>query len=185
LKDFVATRLQGARRYDRIAGFFSSSLLEVAGEALERKIRESVIKENLLDAVIGLPANLFYGTGIPAALMIFDKSRKSNGKGKVLFIDASRGFEQGTNQNILKEQDIEKIIYTYRKKSKLDKYSYLARFQEIQENEFNLNIPRYVDTFEEEEEVDIAAVQQEIDAIEEELVKTRTKMKPYLKELGC
>jgi type I restriction enzyme M protein len=150
----------------------------------EGKIRESVIKENLLDGVIGLPANLFYGTGIPATLMIFDKSREPYGKGKVLFIDASRGYEQGTNQNILREQDIEKIVDTYLKKSRIDKYSYVANFQEIEENEFNLNIPRYVDTFEEEEELDIAAVQQEIDKIEEELAKTRTKMKAYLKELG-
>jgi len=143
-----------------------------------------VIKENLLDAVIGLPANLFYGTGIPAALMIFDKSRKTSGKGKVLFIDASRGYEQGANQNILREQDLGKIVDTYRKKSRIDKYSYLAGYQEIEENEFNLNIPRYVDTFEEEEEIDIAAVQKEIDEIEAELAKTRTKMKAYLKDLG-
>jgi len=143
-----------------------------------------VIKENLLDAVIGLPANLFYGTGIPAALMIFDKSRKQNGKGKVLFIDGSRGYEQGTNQNILREKDIKKIVDTYRNKSRIDKYSYLARYQEIEENEFNLNIPRYVDTFEEEEEIDIVDVQKEINEIEAELAKTRTKMKAYLKELG-
>jgi len=150
----------------------------------EGKIREGVIRENLLDAVIGLPGNLFYGTGIPAALMIFDKSRKPNGRGKVLFIDSSREFAQNTNQNKLREQDIEKIVDTFRKRKAIEKYSYLTRYAEIKENEFNLNIPRYVDTFEPEPEIDIAAVQQEIDQIETELVKTQAKMKEYLKELG-
>jgi type I restriction enzyme M protein len=150
----------------------------------EGKIREAVIRENLLDGVIGLPANLFYGTGIPAALMIFDKSRKPNGKGKVLFIDASREFEQNTNQNKLRSQDIDKIVDTFQKRKIIDKYSYLATFAEIEENEFNLNIPRYVDTFEPEEEIDIAAVQLEIVQIEADLAETRKKMNKYLDELG-
>ena len=150
----------------------------------EGKIRETVIKENMLDAVIGLPANLFYGTGIPAVLLIFDKSRKVNGKGKVLFIDASREFQQHTNQNSLREQDIEKIVDTFRKKKMIDKYSHLASYAEIEENEFNLNIPRYVDTFEPEPEIDIVAVQKEIKEIEAKLVSTRRKMDSYLKELG-
>ncbi len=150
----------------------------------EGKIREAVLRENLLDAVIGLPPNLFYGTGIPAALMIFDKDRKTNGKGKVLFIDASREFEQGTNQNRLREQDIEKIVETFRKKKTTEKYSYLASYAEIEENGFNLNIPRYVDTFEPEPEIDIAAVQKEIEEIEARLRTTRKKMNQYLKELG-
>jgi len=150
----------------------------------EGKIREAVVKENLLEAVIGLPTNLFYGTGIPAALMIFDKSRKTNGKGKVLFIDASREFEQGTNQNRLREQDIEKIVDTFRKKETVEKYSYLASCAEIEENEFNLNIPRYVDTFEPEPEIDIFAVQKEIEEIEAKIATTRGRMDSYLKELG-
>ena len=150
----------------------------------EGKIRETVIRENLLDGVIGLPANLFYGTGIPAALMIFDKSRKPNGKGKVLFIDAGREFAQNTNQNKLRPQDIDKIVDTFQKRMTIDKYSYLASYAEIEENEFNLNIPRYVDTFEPEEEIDIAGVQQEIEQIEAELAETQTKMNCYLKELG-
>ena len=150
----------------------------------EGKIREAAIRENLLDAVIGLPANLFYGTGIPAALMIFDKSRKPNGKGKVLFIDAGREFAQNTNQNKLRPQDIDKIVDTFQKRKTIDKYSYLTSYAEIEENEFNLNIPRYVDTFEEEEEIDIAAVQQEIEQIETELAETQAQMNSYLKELG-
>jgi type I restriction enzyme M protein len=150
----------------------------------EGKIREAVVKENLFDAVIGLPPNLFYGTGIPAALMIFDKSRKSTGKEKVLFIDASREFEQDTNQNRLREQNIEKIVDTFRKKKSIEKYSHLASYAEIEENEFNLNVPRYVDTFELEPEIDIAAVQKEIKEIEAKLATTRSKIDSYLKELG-
>jgi type I restriction enzyme M protein len=150
----------------------------------EGKIRETVIRENLLDGVIGLPANLFYGTGIPAVLMIFDKSRKPNGKGKVLFIDAGREFAQNTNQNKLRPQDINKIVDTFQKRMAIDKYSYVASYAEIEENEFNLNIPRYVDTFEPEEEIDIAGVQQEIEQIEAELAETQKKMNNYLKEFG-
>jgi type I restriction enzyme M protein len=148
----------------------------------EGKIREAVIRENLLDAVIGLPANLFYGTGIPAALMIFDKSRKPDRE--VLFIDASREFEQSTNQNRLRPQDIENIVTTFYKRQAVDKYAYPTSFKEIEENEFNLNIPRYVDTFEPEPEIDIAATQKEIEKIEAELVETQAKLKEYLKELG-
>ena len=150
----------------------------------EGKIREAVIKENLLDAVIGLPPNLFYGTSIPAALMIFDKSRNPNGKGKIIFIDASREFEQGTNQNRLRTEDIEKIVGTYRKKIAIDKYTYLARYIEIKENEFNLNIPLYVDTFEPEPNIDMAAVQKEIDEIEAKLAEKRKIMSRCIKELG-
>ncbi|MBW2560917.1 MAG: type I restriction-modification system subunit M [Deltaproteobacteria bacterium] len=150
----------------------------------EGKIREAVIRENLLDAVVGLPANLFYGTGIPAALMIFDKSREFNGKGEVLFIDASRAYEQGTNQNKLRIEDIEKIVQTFRKRRAVDKYAYPEPFAEIEENEFNLNIPRYVDIFESEPEIDIVAVQREIEDIERQLDETRTEMDKYLKELG-
>ena len=150
----------------------------------EGKIRAAVIKENLLDAVIGLPANLFYGTGIPAALMIFNKLRKLNGKGKVLFIDAGREFAQNINQNKLRPQDIDKILDTFNRRRTIDKYSYLASYAEIEENEFNLNIPRYVDTFEPEPEIDIAAVQKEIEQIETQLAETQKEMNKYLEELG-
>jgi type I restriction enzyme M protein len=150
----------------------------------ESKIREAVIRENLLDGVIGLPANLFFGTGIPAALMIFDKSRPVGKKGTVLFIDASREFEQSTNQNRLRPQDIDKIVTTFRNRLTIDKYAYLSKFAEIEENEFNLNIPRYVDTYEPEPEIDIKAVQEEIDSLLKELAKTQDKMNGYLNDLG-
>jgi type I restriction enzyme M protein len=149
----------------------------------EGAIRKSVIEDNLLDGVVGLPGNLFYGAGIPAALLIFDKSRKHKGKGEVFFVDASREFEQGTNQNRLRPEDIDKIIATYRAQKEISKYSHRAPYTEIEENEFNLNIPRYVDTFEPEPEIDVAVVQKEIEEIEGKLVLTREKMKKYLKEL--
>lgn len=146
----------------------------------EGKIRQAMIEENLLKAVIGLPANLFYGTGIPAAILVFDKGKKTK---DVLFIDASREYLDGKKQNYLRDEDIEKIVKTFKAFKSADKYAYRAAFDEIKENEFNLNIPRYVDTFEEEAEVDIPAVQKEIEKLETELAATRKEMDKYLKEL--
>ncbi len=179
ISHMVATAVEGT---GRVGVVVPHGVLFRGGQ--EGKIREAVIRENILDAVIGLPANLFFGTGIPAALMIYNKARKPNGEEPVLFIDASREFEQATNQNKLRSQDIEKIVSTFRERKSIDKYSCLATYQEIEGNEFNLNIPRYVDTFEEEEEIDIAVVQKEIEQIEKELAKTQEKMSKYLKELG-
>lgn len=147
----------------------------------EGKIRRQLIEENLLEAVIGLPANLFYGTGIPAAILIFNRGKKTS---DVLFIDASREYEDAKNQSRLRAEDIDKITATYRKFKSVDKYAYRATIEEIQENDFNLNIPRYVDTFEEEEEIDIKALQEEIEELEKELIEVREKMTHYLKELG-
>jgi type I restriction enzyme M protein len=147
----------------------------------EGKIRQQFIDENILDTVVGLPSNLFFGTGIPAAILVFKKGRK---KKDVLFIDASREYEDGKNQNRLRQEDIEKILETYLKRKTTDKYSYVASIDEIKENDYNLNIPRYVDTFEEEEEVDIPAVQKEIENLEEELAGVRKQMDGYLRELG-
>jgi len=148
----------------------------------EGKIREAVVRENLLDAVIGLPANLFYGTGIPAALMIFDKSR-SPGR-SVLFIDASCEFEQSANQNRLRPQDIEKIVGAFRERQAVDRYAYPASLREIEESGFGLNIPRYVDALEPEPEIDIVATQEEIKHLEAELAETHAKMNGYLRGLG-
>jgi type I restriction enzyme M protein len=147
----------------------------------EGRIRKQLIEENLLKAVVGLPANLFFGTGIPAAILIFDKGKTTK---DVLFIDASREFDDGKNQNRLRSEDIEKIVRTFEKFKSVDKYAYRAKLAEIEENDFNLNIPRYVDTFEEEKEIDIAAVQEDIARVEKELTKTRQRMAMYLKEFG-
>lgn len=159
--------------------------------ASEGRIRKTIIEQfNFLDAVIGLPANLFYGAGIPACVLIFRKDRGTNNR--VLFVDASGegNYEKGKNQNILRDCDIEHIVNTY-KKYKTDinfsgeeKYSHVATLDEIKENDFNLNIPRYVDTFEEEELVDIDEVKQNIENIEKELAEVQTQMKKYLEELG-
>ncbi len=151
--------------------------------ASEGKIRRQLVEMNLLDAVIGLPANLFYGTGIPACILVFKKNRTCR---DILFIDASGdgNFEKGKNQNILRDSDITRIVNAYQARQNEDKYSYVASFDEIKENDFNLNIPRYVDTFEEEELVDIDEVQRNIANIEAELAEVQAQMKNYLKELG-
>jgi type I restriction enzyme M protein len=156
----------------------------------EGKIRQKTVEENILEAVIGLPANLFFGTGIPAAILIFNKG-KANIK-NVLFIDASQRFDAGKNQNKLRPKDIEDIVNTYRKFNKgelqaglvEEKYSYVATPEEIAENDFNLNIPRYVDTFVEEDEIDIVGVQDEIEKLETELKLMQTQMKKYLTQLN-
>jgi len=151
--------------------------------ASEGKIRKQVIDMNLLDAVIGLPESLFFGTGIPACIMVFKKDRKNN---DVLFIDASGegNYEKGKNQNKLREKDIEQIVNTYETWETIDKYSYVASIDEIKENDYNLNIPRYVDTFEEEEPVDMDEVKGNITNIQQELQEVEKKMEKYLKELG-
>lgn len=149
--------------------------------AAEGKIRQQLIEENLLDAVIGLPANLFFGTGIPAAVLLFKRNKADN---KVLFIDASRDYQSDKNQNRLRQTDIDKILTTYQARISVDKYAYLADIKELKENDFNLNIPRYVDTFEEEQEIDINAVQAEIVTLEAELADVKLQMVAYMKELG-
>lgn len=148
----------------------------------EGGIRRRLIEENLLEAVIGLPTNLFYGVGIPAAILVFNKAKGENTD--VLFIDASREYEEGKKQNKLREQDIEHIINAYQRFENEVKYSHRATIEEILENDYNLNIPKYVDTFEEEEEVNIQAVQTEIENLERGLAEVRNEMKKFLNELG-
>ena len=149
--------------------------------ASEGKIRQQLIEENLLDTVIGLPEKLFFGTGIPAAILIFKKHKTDN---NVLFIDASREFKSGKNQNQLMPENIQKIIDAYKVRESIDKYAYLASFDEIAENDFNLNFPRYVDTFEEEAEIDLVAVRTERVQLKNELQTLEAEMEGYLKELG-
>ena len=149
--------------------------------AAEGKIRQKLIEENLLEAVIGLPANLFFGTGIPAAILLFNKGKTH---GDVLFIDASREYKDAKNQNILTEEHVQKVTTTYQAFQTVEKYAYRATPQEIADNDFNLNIPRYVDTFEEEVEIDLDAVKADITRLESELATVRVKMQGYLEELG-
>ncbi|MGO2418704.1 MAG: type I restriction-modification system subunit M [Vibrio casei] len=147
----------------------------------EGKIRKQLIEENLLDTVIGLPEKLFFGTGIPAAILLFKKQKDDK---KVLFIDASREFKSGKNQNQLTPDNIQKIVDTYKTRESVDKYAYLATLDEITKNDFNLNIPRYVDTFEEEEEIDLVAVRTERLTLQTELADLEMEMAGYLEELG-
>lgn len=151
--------------------------------AAEGKIRRFLIeKKNYIDAVIGLPANIFYGTSIPTCILVMKKCRKDDDN--ILFIDASREFEKVKTQNKLREQHIRKIVDTYRERKEIDKYSHLATLQEVEENDYNLNIPRYVDTFEEEQPIDIKAVMAEIKQLEAQRAELDKEIEVYLKELG-
>src|SRR5690606_10791692 len=151
--------------------------------AAELTIRKYLIKEkNYLDAVIGLPANIFYGTSIPTCVLVFKKCREENED--VLFIDASKEFEKQKNQNVLLNEHIDKIVETYQERLEVEKFSHKASLDEIAENDYNLNIPRYVDTFEEEEPIDIDAVMKEIKSLEVKRAELDIEIEGYFKELG-
>ena len=156
--------------------------------AAEGRIRQRVIEENLLDAVIGLPENLFYGTSIPACILVFKKDRSEN---NVLFIDASGKDENGNlryrkdkRQNVLEEKNVSDIVDAYFARKDIDKFSRVATIDEIKENGYNLNIPRYVDTFEEEELIDIDEVQSNIARLKGEIAEAEKQLEEYLRELG-
>lgn len=151
--------------------------------AAELIIRKYLIKEkNYLDAVIGLPANIFFGTSIPTCILIFKKCREADED--ILFIDASKEFEKQKNQNVLLNEHIDKIVDTYQNRTVIEKFSHKATLQEVADNDYNLNIPRYVDTFEEEEEIDIQAVMAEIKELEAKRSQLDSEIEVYLKELG-
>ena len=151
--------------------------------AAELHIRKYLIEQkNYLDAVIGLPANIFYGTSIPTCILVFKKCKED--PEHILFIDASKEFEKVKNQNMLREEHINKIVETYRNRTVIEKYSHLATLQEVADNDYNLNIPRYVDTFEAEEEIDIQAVMQEIKSLEAKRAELDKEIDVYFKELG-
>ncbi len=151
--------------------------------AAEGHIRRYLIEEkNYLDAVIGLPANIFYGTSIPTCILVFKKCREH--PDDILFIDASQHFEKVKSQNLLRDEDVDRIVDTYEKRTSIDKYSYVATLDEVRENDYNLNIPRYVDTFEEEEPIDIAAVAAELTALETEMQTTDETIAGFCRELG-
>ncbi|HRF28435.1 MAG TPA: type I restriction-modification system subunit M [Candidatus Saccharibacteria bacterium] len=151
--------------------------------AAEGHIRKFLIEQkNYLDAVIGLPANLFFGTSIPACILVFKKCRPTGEN--VLFIDASKHFEKGKNQNRLRSSDIDEILETYEQRNEKDKYSHVASLDEIKENDYNLNIPRYVDTFEEEVEIDLDEVVDEIRKLDKSSAELDAKITEYTKELG-
>ncbi|MFS0637595.1 type I restriction-modification system subunit M [Mesobacillus foraminis] len=149
--------------------------------AAEAVIRKYLIEEkNYLDAVIGLPANIFYGTRIQTCILVFKKCRKD--ADNVLFIDASNEFEKGKNRNHLSDEHVGKIITTYISRETIEKYSYTATLEQIKKNDFNLNIPLYVDIFE-EEPIDLQAVAQRLKEIDEEIAKVDSELEKYFKEL--
>ncbi len=151
--------------------------------AAEGHIRKYLIADrNCLDAVIGLPANIFYGTSIPTCILVMKKKREH--AGDILFIDAGMHFEKAKNQNYLRDEDIKKIVTTFRKRKAEDKYSYAATLDEVRENDYNLNIPRYVDTFEEEEPVVLKTVSKELKALDKDIMNTDKKIADYCKQLG-
>ncbi|SHJ62069.1 type I restriction enzyme M protein [Reichenbachiella agariperforans] len=149
----------------------------------EGHIRQYLIEDkNYLDAVIGLPANIFYGTSIPTCILVLKKLRAASDN--ILFIDASQHFEKIKTQNVLRDEDISKLVETYRERKEEDKYSHIALIDEVRENDYNLNIPRYVDTFEEEEPVDLAAVANELKSLEKDMLSTDGTIADYCKQLG-
>jgi type I restriction enzyme M protein len=156
--------------------------------AAELRIRQRLIEDNLLDAVIGLPANLFPTTSIPVAVLVFDRAREPGGAREactdVLFIDASQGYTPAKTKNQLGDEHIQRALATYRARQPVERYASVVSRETLAENDFNLNIPRYVDTTEPEPEVDLAAVQREIDRLDAELAQVRAEMKVHLRALG-
>jgi type I restriction enzyme M protein len=149
----------------------------------EGRIREQLIKNDLIEAIIALPAKLFYGTGIPAAIVIFNKNKPENHKNKILIVDAEKDFEEGKNQNRLRKKDIEKIVSAFEGYRDIEKYARVVDIKELEENEFNLNVRRYVENGDEEEVVDVKAVWSELKEIEKEREVVDKKVEDYLKEL--
>jgi type I restriction enzyme M protein len=147
----------------------------------EGSIRQKLVEENLLDAVIGLPDKLFFGTGIPAAILMF---RKRKADDSVIFIDASRDYEAGTNQNRLGTAQVDRIVAAYLARETVDKYAFRARLSDIRDNDFNLNLPRYVDTYEEEGQIDLMSVRVERLRLKAEMEGLEARMAGYLAELG-
>jgi type I restriction enzyme M protein len=184
---FITHMIEIAKRQSgRVAVIVPHGVLFRGGS--EGQVRKALIEENVLDAVIGLPANLFTTTTIPVAILVFDRSREAGGRNQkrkdVLFIDASQEYTPGKTQNIMDDEHITKVIDTYRGRKEINRYSRSVSDKEIAKNDFNLNIARYVDTFEPEEEIDVAALQNEIKAIEFELAAVRKRMAIHLRELG-
>ena len=152
--------------------------------AAEGKIRQALLQEDLFEAVIGLPPNLFYGTGIPASILVLNRDKPVARSGKVLFVDASSEFEEGSNQNRLRDQDIDHIVKTFRAYADVDKYARVVPVAEVEENGWNLNISRYVETSEEQERIDVGEAVRKLQALERERAAAAAVMNQYLSELG-
>ncbi|MBA4496398.1 type I restriction-modification system subunit M [Paenactinomyces guangxiensis] len=150
----------------------------------EGKIRKGILEEDLLEAVIGLPPNLFYGTGIPACILIFSRQKEAHKQGKVFFLNGANDYQEGKNQNFLRDEDIEKIVAAYDKWEDVEKYCRVVDLEEIRNNEYNLNIARYVESTDEEEQIDVKEAVAELRKLEKERREIELVMNGYLKELG-
>lgn len=177
---FISHMVEASHKANGRVGVIAPHGILFRGGA-EGKIRQQLIEENLVDAVIGLPPGLFYGAAIQTCIMLLKRDKKRN---DFLFIDASSGFEQGNPQNTLRKQDVERIVKTYKTRKSIDKFSFLATYDEVKEKGYNLNIPRYVDLYEPEPEININKVQKEINQLEIQLNQVQKEMQAYLKELG-
>jgi type I restriction enzyme M protein len=151
---------------------------------VEGTIRQGLLEEDLVEAVIGLPTNLFYGTGIPASILLLSRNKEDHKKGKVLFINGAEGFQEGKNQNLLRDQDIEKIVNAHDKWDEQEKYCRAVFLDEIKKNDYNLNIARYIDSTVEEEQIDVSEELAKLGALEQERKEIESIMYGYLKELG-
>ncbi|MGI8833429.1 MAG: N-6 DNA methylase [Nitrososphaeraceae archaeon] len=150
----------------------------------EEEIRKNMIKEDIIEGVIALPPKLFFGTSIPGCILILNRNKPENRKNKVVFIYGSKDYEEGKVRNKLRDSEIEKIVSAFRNYKEIDRYCHIADFDELQENEFNLNIPRYVNVSEAEEEIDIQRTIEVLKKLEEERYKVDTQIREHLKELG-
>ena len=150
----------------------------------EAEIRKGFLKEDLLETVIGLPSNLFYGTGIPAAVLVMSRAKPPEHRGKVLFINAAQEFEEGQAQNYLREQDVRKIAATFHSFKSVERYARIVLVEEIEQNDFNLNISRYVDTAKDAQTVDISEAVRKLRQLEAERTEAEAQMNTFLKELG-
>jgi type I restriction enzyme M protein len=149
----------------------------------EGVIRQYLIEQmNVVDTIIGLPANIFYGTSIPTCILVLKKNREQSGN--ILFIDASNDFEKQKNQNKLLPEHLDKIVAAFEKRENIEKYAHVATLQEVKDNDYNLNIPRYVDTFEAEAEIDLDAIAKQLQALEHDSQKTDAIIADFCKELG-
>jgi type I restriction enzyme M protein len=150
----------------------------------EGKIRRGLLEEDLVEAIVGLPSNLFYGTGIPACILILNRNKEEHKKGKVLFIDGSRDYQEGKNQNVLRDEDLDEIVGSYDIWEDVEKYCRVVELDEIKDNDFNLNIARYIDSAEEEEQIDVGVELKKLQELEKEREEIELVMNGYLKELG-
>ncbi|MCK6545747.1 type I restriction-modification system subunit M [Myxococcota bacterium] len=152
--------------------------------AAEGEIRKGILAEDLVEAVIGLPTNLFYGTGIPAAILVLNKRKRPERRKKVLFIEASREFREGSAQNYLRDEDVQKIVGTFRAFTDVEKYARVVGLDEIEKNDWNLNLSRYVETADAEEKVDVAEAIAKLRELEKKRTEAEARMNAFLKELG-